>query len=100
MPELLRAGPASILGLRWLARVGPAPMDAWACAMGWGLRAAQSHSQRLEREGWLRRYAMTRGNGSLLVATDRGIRVGELPRSPRALPHSGSAPRSVPQAPG
>ncbi|MHB8657697.1 MAG: hypothetical protein ACYC91_07035 [Solirubrobacteraceae bacterium] len=88
MPELLRAGPGSILGLRWLARVGPSPMDAWACAMGWGLRAAQSHSQRLEREGWLRRYAMTRGNGSLLVATDRGIRVGdlELSAAPRPTP--------------
>jgi hypothetical protein len=88
MPELLRAGPASIQGLRWLARVGPSPMDAWACAMGWGLRAAQSHSQRLEREGWLQRYAMTRGNGSLLVATDRGIRVGELElnAAPRPTP--------------
>ena len=88
MPEVLRAGPASMTGLRWLARVGPAPMDAWACAMGWGLRAAQSHSQRLEREGWLKRYAMTRGNGSLLLATDRGIRVAELALSaaPRPAP--------------
>ncbi len=75
-------------GLRWLARVGPAPMDAWASAMGWGLRATQSHSQRLEREGWLRRYAMTRGNGSLLVVTDRGVRVAELELSaaPRPTP--------------
>ena len=54
--------------------------------MGWGLRTAQSHSQRLEREGWLRRYAMTRGNGSLLVATDRGIRVAELALSAPPLP--------------
>jgi hypothetical protein len=75
-------------GLRWLAAVGPSPVDAWACAMGWGLRTAQSHSQRLESEGWLRRYAMTRGLGSLLVATDRGIRLVELPLSaaPRPTP--------------
>ena len=86
MPEVLRAGPASMTGLRWLAAVGPSPMDAWACAMGWGLRTAQSHSQRLESEGWLKRYAMTRGHGSLLVATDRGIRVAELALSARAPP--------------
>jgi hypothetical protein len=56
--------------------------------MGWGLRATQSHSQRLEHEGWLRRFAMTRGQGSLLVATDRGIRVAELALSaaPRPAP--------------
>jgi hypothetical protein len=63
-------------------------MDAWACAMGWGLLTAQSHSRRLESEGLLRRYAMTRGLGSLLVATDRGIRVVELALSaaPRPTP--------------
>ena len=88
MPELLRAGPASILGLQWLARVGPAPTDAWACAMGWGRRATLSHAQRLEREGWLRRYPMTHGHGSLLLATERGIRVAELELSaaPRPTP--------------
>jgi hypothetical protein len=88
MPEVLRAGPASMSGLRWLAAVGPSPMDAWSCAMGWGRRTAQSHSQRLEGEGWLRRYAMTRGHGSLLVATERGIRVAELTLSaaPRPTP--------------
>ena len=26
--------PASVEGLCWLARVGPAPIDAWTCAMG------------------------------------------------------------------
>ena len=89
MPEVLRAGPASMTGAcDGSLGSGQSPMDAWACAMGWGLRAAQSHSQRLEREGWLRRYAMTRGHGSLLVATDRGIRVGELELSaaPRPTP--------------
>jgi hypothetical protein len=86
MAQLLRAGPASLEGLRWLARVGPTPMEAWACAMGWGRRAAQSHSQRLEREGWLRRYAMTRGHGSLLVATHRGVRVAQLEHSAPPAP--------------
>ena len=33
----LGPGPASLEGLRWLCRVGPAPIDAWGCAMG-GLR--------------------------------------------------------------
>lgn len=55
-------------------------MDAWACALGWGLRTAQRHPQRLESEGWPKHYAMTRGRGSLLAATDRGIRIVELPQ--------------------
>ena len=35
MRARLGPGPASMEGLRWLCRVGPAPIDAWACAMGW-----------------------------------------------------------------
>jgi hypothetical protein len=61
-----------------LARVGPAPVEAWACAMGWGRRAAFSHAERLEREGWLVRCPMTLGRGSLLVATRAGVRVTGL----------------------
>lgn len=78
MTDLLRAGPASCAGLRWLARVGPSPLEAWRCAMGWAYRTAHSHAQRLEREGWLVRYAMMRGSGSLLAATNSGIRAAEL----------------------
>lgn len=74
----LRAGPASLAGLEWLVRVGPAPVDAWRCAMGWGERVARSHASRLEREGWLARYPMIRGEGSLLVATRRGVRMSGL----------------------
>jgi hypothetical protein len=46
--------------------------------MGWGERAARSHAMRLQREGWLARYPMLRGEGSLLVATKLGVRVTGL----------------------
>ncbi len=82
----LRAGPASMAGLEWLVRVGPAPMDAWAVAMGWGDRVARSHASRLEREGWLERHRMLRGDGSLLVATRRGVRMTGLAVSAPAAP--------------
>ena len=78
MSRLLRPGPASMEGLRWLARVGPCPLDAWRCAMGWSEVAARSHASRLEREGWLARYPMTRGDGSLFLATRTGIAVAGL----------------------
>lgn len=79
MGRRLRPGPASIEGLAWLARVGPAPLDAWRCAMGWSEVAARSHARRLEREGWLERLPMTRGHGSLFVPTRTGVRVAGVP---------------------
>lgn len=79
MGRVLKPGPASMEGLGWLARVGPAPLDAWRCAMGWSEVAARSHARRLETEGWLARYPMTRGSGSLFVATRTGVRVLGLP---------------------
>jgi hypothetical protein len=82
----LRAGPASLEGLVWLARVGPASVEAWACAMGWGRSVAFSHAQRLEREGWLVRYPMMRGRGSLLVATSLGVRMAGVAVSPARSP--------------
>ncbi len=82
----LRAGPASMAGLEWLVRVGTAPMEAWACAMGWGDRVARSHAMRLEREGWLERHPMIRGEGSLVVATRRGVRMSGLTVSAPAAP--------------
>jgi hypothetical protein len=86
----LRPGPASMAGLEWLVRVGPAPMDAWACAMGWGDRVARSHASRLERAGWVERQRMMRGDGSLLIATRRGVRMTGLPVSaPSATPEPG-----------
>jgi len=79
-------GPASLAGLAWLARVGPAPVEAWRSAMGWSLSVAGSHARRLEREGWLGRHRMTRGQGSLLVATRRGVRMSGLAVSAPAAP--------------
>lgn len=82
----VRPGPASIEGLCWLARVGPAPFDAWRCAMGWVPGVGRSHVRRLEREGWLERHPMTRGDGKLLVATRRGVGRCGLAVSAPAVP--------------
>src|SRR5207248_2647772 len=71
-------GPASLRGLAWLARVGPAPVAAWACAMGWGKRVAMRHAQRLVDYGWVGRYATVRGEGSLLVVTRTGVQTTGL----------------------
>jgi hypothetical protein len=66
-------------GLTWLARVGPSPLDPWRYAMGWSEVAARHHARRLEKEGWLARCPMTRGQGSLFLATRTGVRVAGLP---------------------
>jgi hypothetical protein len=86
MTRVLRPGPASIEGLTWLARVGPCPLHAWRCAMGWSDVAARSHARRLERAGWLARYPMTRGDGSLFLATRVGIEVAAVPVSAAGPP--------------
>jgi hypothetical protein len=82
----VRPGPSSLAGLAWLARVGPAPLDAWRCAMKWGPGVARSHARRLEQEGWLSRFRMTHGTGSLFVATRRGVRMSGLEVSAAAPP--------------
>ena len=74
----MRPGLASMGGLRWLCRVGPAPLEAWAAAMGWSESAAYSHARRLEREGWLERYPMRLGEGRLLVASGTGVRMSAV----------------------
>lgn len=79
MGRVLRPGPASMKGLAWLARVGPSPLDPWRYAMGWSEVAARHHARRLERERWLARCPMTRGQGSLFLATCTGVRVVGLP---------------------
>jgi hypothetical protein len=43
--------------------------------MGWSEVAARNHARRLEREGWLERCPMIRGNGSLFLATRKGLLV-------------------------
>ncbi len=72
MGRVLGCGPGSIEGLRWLARVGPCPLDAWRSAMGWSEVAARSHARRLEAAGWLVREPMIRGDGCLFWATRSG----------------------------
>jgi hypothetical protein len=79
MSRALRPGPGSMKGLAWLARVGPSPLDPWRYAMGWSEVAARSHARRLELEGWLERCPMTRGHGSLFLATRKGVAVLGLP---------------------
>ena len=88
MSRELGPGPATIEGLRWLARVGPAPIDAWACAMGWALPTARSHAARLSHRGWLARTSLSRGDGSLLFATRTGVQVASVPvpESPAPAP--------------
>ena len=58
---------------RWLALRGSSglgrPGGCVEVAMGWCLSVAGSHARRLERQGWVERHRMTRGVGSLLVAT-------------------------------
>lgn len=81
-------GPASIEGLRWLCRVGAAPLDAWRLAMGWAPGNARSHVARLTRAGWLARVARPLGQGSLYYATPLGVRVAgvDLPAAPAPAP--------------
>jgi hypothetical protein len=47
--------------------------------MGWSEVAARHHARRLEKEGWLARCPMTRGEGSLFPATRTGVRAAALP---------------------
>jgi hypothetical protein len=54
--------------------------------MGWSEVAARSHARRLENERWLARYPMTRGAGSLFVATRTGVRMLGLPLRPAGPP--------------
>jgi hypothetical protein len=55
--------------------------------MGWGERVARSHARRLEKVGWVGRYRMMRGDGSLLAPTRRGVLVAGLPVTAPAEPH-------------
>ena len=86
MSRVLRPGPGSMRGLEWLARVGPSPLDPWRYAMGWSEVAARHHARRLEREGWLERCPMVRGQGSLFLATRKGVLVLGLPITAAAAP--------------
>lgn len=84
MTRTLKPGSGSLAGLRWLASVGAAPMDAWAVAMGWGQSAVYSHASRLSAAGWTASCQMTHGAGSLIYPTPGGVRVAGLLASPLA----------------
>lgn len=47
---------------------------------------AKSHARRLESCGWIERHRMTHGQGSLLVATRRGVRICQLQLTAAAAP--------------
>jgi len=85
---LQASGPAALRLLEWLARVGPAPAEAAAVALGWTERRALQCVVALIEDGWVRRQPMTRGQGSLLLVTAAGSdRVRAVAR-PRARPPS------------
>ena len=75
MARRLRPGRATMTGLQWLVRVGPAPLDAWRVAMGWGRSAVYSHASRLIERRWAEATAMGHGAGSLIYPTRDGLRV-------------------------
>lgn len=54
--------------------------------MGWGLVAARRHARRLEDQRWLERHRMTRGDGSLFVASRQGVLVSGVAVSASAAP--------------
>lgn len=67
-------GPSSLAGLRWLVKVGPAPLGAWGIAMGWGQAAVYSHARRLRVAGWLETCRRLHGEGTLVYASRAGVR--------------------------
>lgn len=87
-PRGQASGPTAIEGLRWLARIGPAPLEAWATAMGWSQRIAYRKARQLEQDGWLERQRMTYGDGSLLTITRLGVMRSGVPVTapPRPAP--------------
>ena len=84
MSRAVGPGEASVAGLRWLASVGPAPLDAWGVAMGWASPTTFSHASRLLRAGWAQSCATRRGAGSLIYATRTGVKIAGAAASPLA----------------
>ena len=84
-------GQSSLWALAWLARVGAAPMDALTLVMGCSERVARDHVRRLEQAGLVKRVAMRRGDGVLVVLTRAGALESGNParRAPRTVrPHA------------
>lgn len=84
MGRRLRPGSASLEGLRWLASVGPASIEAWAVAMGWRQTTVYSHAARLVTAGWAEIQPMTHGDGSLIYATKMGVEKSGVNAAPLA----------------
>jgi hypothetical protein len=84
MGRRLRPGSASVEGLRWLASVGPASIEAWAVAMGWNRSTVYSHAARLVAAGWAEIQPMTHGDGSLVYATRAGVEKSRVNAAPLA----------------
>lgn len=80
----LGPGRASLAGLKWLACVGPTPIEAWAIAFGWDRTAVFSHASRLNKAGWTASCTMRGGQGSLIYATRVGTRVAGVSAAPIA----------------
>jgi hypothetical protein len=84
-------GPASMAGLDWLVRVGPASVRVWSAAMGWTERTGRSHAMRLERAKLVGRAPRLYGAGGALVCASAsavalsGARVPALRREPSAV---------------
>jgi hypothetical protein len=83
----LRPGSRSLAGLGWLARVGCSPLEPLALVMDWSDRVAHDHVRRLTDAGLVRRVAMRRGQGSLILVTSRGASRAGYPASmaPRGI---------------
>lgn len=86
MGRRLRPGTATLVGLRWLASVGPATIEAWAVAMGWKQTTVYSHASRLVAAGWAESQPMTQGTGSLIYPTKAGVEIARIDATPLAAP--------------
>jgi hypothetical protein len=84
MGRRLGPGSGSLAGLRWLASVGPASIEAWAVAMGWRRTTVYSHAARLVEAGWAEIQPMTHGDGSLIYATRGGVEESQVEAAPLA----------------
>jgi hypothetical protein len=79
-------GPATREGLRWLASVGPSPLEAWGLALGWAPVTARSHLLRLVQAGLVERCAAQRGEGPLIFASRAGVRESGVEAAPITSP--------------
>jgi hypothetical protein len=74
-------GRSSLRALGWLARVGASPPEPLKLVMGCSERVAYDHVRRLEADGLVKRIAMRRGHGSLIVLTGSGAHEAGHPAS-------------------